>query len=134
MIRRPPRSTRTDTLFPYTTLFRSQVVFIGEGIIQEAVILYLIFSGIRSVANASDHTNEIGSSRNAAQTALRRPVPQVVTCDIHRQRIRRREEERCPNGPSVFAAHIAFWTGLVFDEVVSRSNVDRKRRRMNSSQ
>src|SRR3546814_2651624 len=27
MIRRPPRSTRTDTLFPYTTLFRSD----GEG-------------------------------------------------------------------------------------------------------
>src|SRR3546814_13601084 len=24
MIRRPPRSTRTDTLFPYTTLFRSE--------------------------------------------------------------------------------------------------------------
>src|SRR3546814_7879378 len=27
MIRRPPRSTRTDTLFPYTTLFRSNGVF-----------------------------------------------------------------------------------------------------------
>src|SRR3546814_17691680 len=26
MIRRPPRSTRTDTLFPYTTLFRSQII------------------------------------------------------------------------------------------------------------
>src|SRR3546814_7817980 len=26
MIRRPPRSTRTDTLFPYTTLFRSPIV------------------------------------------------------------------------------------------------------------
>src|SRR3546814_6593447 len=26
MIRRPPRSTRTDTLFPYTTLFRSRRV------------------------------------------------------------------------------------------------------------
>src|SRR3546814_20832976 len=26
MIRRPPRSTRTDTLFPYTTLFRSYQV------------------------------------------------------------------------------------------------------------
>src|SRR3546814_11682036 len=25
MIRRPPRSTRTDTLFPYTTLFRAAV-------------------------------------------------------------------------------------------------------------
>src|SRR3546814_4630004 len=30
MIRRPPRSTRTDTLFPYTTLFRSRAqVFAG---------------------------------------------------------------------------------------------------------
>src|SRR3546814_7942399 len=28
MIRRPPRSTRTDTLFPYTTLFRSSL-FLG---------------------------------------------------------------------------------------------------------
>src|SRR3546814_11421392 len=27
MIRRPPRSTLTDTLFPYTTLFRSPVTF-----------------------------------------------------------------------------------------------------------
>src|SRR3546814_2377135 len=26
MIRRPPRSTRTDTLFPYTTLFRARVL------------------------------------------------------------------------------------------------------------
>src|SRR3546814_8880375 len=26
MIRRPPRSTRTDTLFPYTTLFRSRCI------------------------------------------------------------------------------------------------------------
>src|SRR3546814_1249226 len=31
MIRRPPRSTRTDTLFPYTTLFRSdQRLIIGD--------------------------------------------------------------------------------------------------------
>src|SRR3546814_8884874 len=30
MIRRPPRSTRTDTLFPYTTLFRSYPTM-GEG-------------------------------------------------------------------------------------------------------
>src|SRR3546814_20614692 len=46
MIRRPPRSTRTDTLFPYTTLFRStstgalaldkvpgKMVVIGAGVI-----------------------------------------------------------------------------------------------------
>src|SRR3546814_12541844 len=30
MIRRPPRSTRTDTLFPYTTLFRSALLRLGD--------------------------------------------------------------------------------------------------------
>src|SRR3546814_16744582 len=30
MIRRPPRSTRTDTLFPYTTLFRSIAEIFGD--------------------------------------------------------------------------------------------------------
>src|SRR3546814_5887216 len=38
MIRRPPRSTRTDTLFPYTTLFRSQRVAgesVGLGVVRE---------------------------------------------------------------------------------------------------
>src|SRR3546814_2217305 len=32
MLRRPPRSTRTDTLFPYTTLFRS---YRADGILRE---------------------------------------------------------------------------------------------------
>src|SRR3546814_6692185 len=34
MIRRPPRSTRTDTLFPYTTLFRS----VGVDVVRSSVI------------------------------------------------------------------------------------------------
>src|SRR3546814_8327309 len=41
MIRRPPRSTRTDTLFPYTTLFRSEatVKLVGDdGKVVERVI------------------------------------------------------------------------------------------------
>src|SRR3546814_13826849 len=38
MIRRPPRSTRTDTLFPYTTLFRSilQAVFAMGSVVAPA--------------------------------------------------------------------------------------------------
>src|SRR3546814_14526588 len=36
MIRRPPRSTRTDTLFPYTTLFRSGGALEGRQARQEA--------------------------------------------------------------------------------------------------
>src|SRR3546814_2203701 len=34
MIRRPPRSTRTDTLFPYTTLFRSQRLVVPPAVEQ----------------------------------------------------------------------------------------------------
>src|SRR3546814_9555085 len=45
MIRRPPRSTRTDTLFPYTTLFRSKVPAreIGDVILTEnvAILTYI---------------------------------------------------------------------------------------------
>src|SRR3546814_4436198 len=33
MIRRPPRSTRTDTLFPYTTLFRSTEEHVGRPVV-----------------------------------------------------------------------------------------------------
>src|SRR3546814_7530756 len=36
MIRRPPRTTRTDTLFPYTTLFRSKVGAVSR--VQESSI------------------------------------------------------------------------------------------------
>src|SRR3546814_19755973 len=35
MIRRPPRSTRTDTLFPYTTLFRSELY---QSMLEEAIM------------------------------------------------------------------------------------------------
>src|SRR3546814_11304792 len=45
MIRRPPRSTRTDTLFPYTTLFRSFQHFDGR-------ITYIL----------DGHSGSIGSS------------------------------------------------------------------------
>src|SRR3546814_13565843 len=41
MIRRPPRSTRTDTLFPYTTLFRSVVAW------GNALVLYHLAEFLR---------------------------------------------------------------------------------------
>src|SRR3546814_12539025 len=43
MIRRPPRSTRTDTLFPYTTLFRSSMFMVQAKINQ----IILTFTGLK---------------------------------------------------------------------------------------
>src|SRR3546814_1558331 len=45
MIRRPPRSTRTDTLFPYTTLFRSAEYgkpFASVAVDEQARLAYLL--------------------------------------------------------------------------------------------
>src|SRR3546814_11320393 len=44
MIRRPPRSTRTDTLFPYTTLFRSDEQRNGRAPLSEKAILIMSFN------------------------------------------------------------------------------------------
>src|SRR3546814_167209 len=43
MIRRPPRSTRTDTLFPYTTLFRSMEAVIDWNMPNTPTFRYLAF-------------------------------------------------------------------------------------------
>src|SRR3546814_3352415 len=42
MIRRPPRSTRTDTLFPYPTLFRSANVRRQRGIVLAVALMLLV--------------------------------------------------------------------------------------------
>src|SRR3546814_17952090 len=59
MIRRPPRSTRTDTLFPYTTLFRSAFpgVLLSSGWRRTAVPVV----GRRQVQRSEEHTSELQS-------------------------------------------------------------------------
>src|SRR3546814_19958826 len=55
MIRRPPRSTRTDTLFPYTTLFRSRVqrshrLLVDHGDLVAAELAQLLGAELRHIA------------------------------------------------------------------------------------
>src|SRR3546814_17674809 len=54
MMRRPPRSTRTDTLFPYTTLFRSIRAFDDGGKLLQLVLgllqPFLIGRGLGEIA------------------------------------------------------------------------------------
>src|SRR3546814_4316499 len=48
MIRLPPRSTRTDTLFPYTTLFRSyEVILVDNGSLDESLAIAQSCKGVR---------------------------------------------------------------------------------------
>src|SRR3546814_6160543 len=60
MIRRPPRSTRTDTLFPYTTLFRSDEDTFAAGLdyerleMQRDVALRVGVVGAQPIATLDD--------------------------------------------------------------------------------
>src|SRR3546814_6362445 len=54
MIRRPPRSTRTDTLFPYTTLFRSmESTAVPTIILAAGIVTSYSFAGLYGVAIAA---------------------------------------------------------------------------------
>src|SRR3546814_8091311 len=73
MIRRPPRSTRTDTLFPYTTLFRSALkasLSIAHLLLAAEAGIFFEKSGKRRVAiddvgsawaRSEEHTSELQS-------------------------------------------------------------------------
>src|SRR3546814_2960012 len=68
MIRRPPRSTRTDTLFPYTTLFRSQL--------QQPSPDHRVFQPVAAV----EIPGVAGAARAAARLVVGhvRPGPRIV--------------------------------------------------------
>src|SRR3546814_7105706 len=68
MIRRPPRSTRTDTLFPYTTLFRSPCLTFD--VLEEAVVRKVPHSSVPPdifwgrqyrLTRSEEHTSELQS-------------------------------------------------------------------------
>src|SRR3546814_4378496 len=56
MIRRPPRSTRTDTLFPYTTLFRSTVIGYAAATLLALVVASALCFGVDSWSTYLSHT------------------------------------------------------------------------------
>src|SRR3546814_4001115 len=78
MIRRPPRSTRTDTLFPYTTLFRSDIV---EPADQPAQVASLIKALVRRV-EAMIETGSLDPAAVIGGIAILEPVGQEEIDDL----------------------------------------------------
>src|SRR3546814_9565666 len=62
MIRRPPRSTRTDTLFPYTTLFRSDLIAAADAFQAVLVVLSFVVEPRRSAQVYNVYNADIGAS------------------------------------------------------------------------
>src|SRR3546814_4076039 len=70
MIRRPPRSTRTDTLFPYTTLFRSP----GGRI--------CVRSCRKLSSNSGARANRLGLAAEQGQRQFRQPRSEEHTSEL----------------------------------------------------
>src|SRR3546814_3371860 len=109
MIRRPPRSTRTDTLFPYTTLFRSHEVHRGVVVVQQqdgiqrrprhfrlacfhgnAVVVFLVVVGRSGhgaiiAARSEEHTSELQSLMRISYAVfcLKKKKPHTYTPTTH---------------------------------------------------
>src|SRR3546814_2240314 len=71
MVRRPPRSTRTDTLFPYTTLFRSAAALANSDVDLSAEQLQI-------VADIAISQAELAGKLLPAVTALGESADKVI--------------------------------------------------------
>src|SRR3546814_1574678 len=109
MIRRPPRSTRTDTLFPYTTLFRSSAN-----------------AGNVATPATDDYRGEeiIVTAQKRVESAQK--VPIAITA-LSQKNL---EEQKIEGGPDIMRAV----PNLTFSKSnFTGYNLDRKSTRLNSS-
>src|SRR3546814_19363308 len=83
MIRRPPRSTRTDTLLPYTTLFRSGQEPTGSQKCSRKVLMPSTRGPSSKGRRSEEHTSEL-------QSLLR--ISSAVFCLKKKSKQRRREQ------------------------------------------
>src|SRR3546814_3713689 len=86
MIRRPPRSTRTDTLFPYTTLFRSPrslaAVAAGEAMMHLLFVTALIYGAHGSICQpaAAPGRSELRSEEHTSELQSLMRISYAVFC------------------------------------------------------
>src|SRR3546814_1663342 len=106
MIRRPPRSTRTDTLFPYTTLFRSSHdlghVFQGEGDVK----ISLLERAIQHMRATAEYSIFYGEGRDSYDVPGRTAHESVFNV--------KDGNFRCPNSQQGYSGFTTWTRGLAW--------------------
>src|SRR3546814_3832796 len=93
MRRRPPRSTRTDTLFPYTTLFRAQDGSLGQ--IRRGELVPQVQASLEALAEGTTGRDPTRSRFGWHVLRLQRRIPgQTLPFDIVAPKIRDMLEAR----------------------------------------
>src|SRR3546814_14981167 len=98
MIRRPPRSTRTDTLFPYTTLFRSARAF------DQAAVAGRAFVGKHHLVRIQQYRGE-HQDRRVDRGHRDMPVPRALAVVLEqlRRQLAAAVDRRQPGTPAARA-------------------------------
>src|SRR3546814_2283331 len=121
MIRRPPRSTRTDTLFPYTTLFRSREGTMQTllrraafGVVIAASTIWGDIAGAQNRLNiynwrSEEHTSELQSLmrisyavfclKNKNNTQTRAQTPTEIPNNNHTRTLNKTDTPSIPSNP-----------------------------------
>src|SRR6056297_3854979 len=101
MIRRPPRSTRTDTLFPYTTLFRSGTVRDGRNTAVRIrrgrrwrPVQRLPRSRARCCSRSEEHTSELQSLRRISYAVFCLKKKKKKNQHIYTYYIRKKKQKK----------------------------------------
>src|SRR3546814_8829661 len=116
MIRRPPRSTRTDTLFPYTTLFRSPGTTISR---RRSRTDAMMKTGLSTAENSRRLSREAAAQLREIAHELRNPLNALTAiAEIFRdQRFGPLPGDKYPE----------------YAELAHGATIDRKSTRLNSS-
>src|SRR3546814_16855336 len=121
MIRRPPRSTRTDTLFPYTTLFRSVVP--GE-LVDDAHADAVL--GLRAAIEVGDEQRvllgDLGQEIRLQRREMRRRHRGVVVPPDRPFGLRIADDELVPGGAAGVLAGLADQRAVLGENALAASN------------
>src|SRR3546814_17259292 len=110
MIRRPPRSTRTDTLFPYTTLFRSGRALahrLHEGVGDQHAVMQVQRLAVEVAAGLADFEELLDFGMQDVEIAGRRAAPQRALADRKREAVHHPHEGNDAAGLAVEADRLA---------------------------
>src|SRR3546814_10119063 len=89
MIRRPPRSKRTDTLFPYTTLFRSKLAILENDLVNQITNIEVLRDEEKK---EKEILNRYSNEKNDLQNEIHNLEKHIAVIDIQRDALLRSEE------------------------------------------
>src|SRR3546814_1209236 len=105
MIRRPPRSTRTDTLFPYTTLFRSLISDIGASSSAGPALMAMEISSYPKLHRGADRSRRRGSDRSEEHTSALQSLMRISYAVFCLQKKKLNHHDRCDTNTVITVTH-----------------------------